>query len=147
MIIALINPKIPPNTGNIGRICAANNVTLHLVGTLGFDLSDAAVRRAGLDYWPYLNWERFEDADAYMTNLNPEKTHVLTVRSNKPYTQCTFEDDHTLVYGSEDKGLDEKYHKQFKDQCCTIPMKNPNVRSLNLANSVAIVLYHAMHSQ
>lgn len=146
MIIALVEPQIPPNTGNIGRLCAANDVTLHLVGKLGFELSDTALKRAGLDYWPYLKWQHFPDTDAYMANLDPNKTHLLTTKSKKSYKSCQFAEDHVLVFGSETTGLAEKYRLNFADQCCTIPMKNKNIRSLNLSNSVAIVLYHALNN-
>ncbi len=142
--VVLIEPQIPPNTGNIARLCAATNTRLEVVGKLGFELTDSALKRAGLDYWEFVNWEHFPDLETYMNNLNPEKIHLLTTKSNVPYWNHAFKPDDFLLFGSELTGLSEKYRMQFAERCCTIPMKNPGVRSLNLATSVGIVLYEAL---
>ncbi len=142
--ITLIEPQIPPNTGNIGRLCGATNCKLEIVGKIGFKINDRSLKRAGLDYWKHINWNYFEDLDAYMKLLDPEKIHLLTTKSNLPYTTRSFQKGDYLLFGSETKGIDSHYLKQYQDQCCTIPMANKNIRSLNLSNSVSIVLYEAL---
>ena len=147
MIVTLIEPQIPPNTGNIARLCAATNTRLEIVGNIGFDLTEKAVRRAGLDYWQYLNWEYFEDLDAYIETLNPQEIHLLSKKVPLPYSKRIFKPQDRLIFGSEITGISETYLDRFLEQTCTIPMQNQNVRSLNLSNSVAIVLYEAQRQQ
>lgn len=147
MIITLLEPQIPPNTGNIARLCAATNTRLEIVGNIGFDLTEKAVRRAGLDYWQYLDWEYFEDLDAYIETLNPQEIHLLSKKVTLPYSQRIFKPQDRLIFGSEITGISEIYLDRFVEQTCTIPMQNPNIRSLNLGNSVAIVLYEAQRQQ
>jgi len=146
LTIVLVDPKIPQNTGNIGRICAANEVRLHIVGTPAFDMDDKAVKRAGLDYWQYLNIETFPDIEAYFEQIKDEPKHLLTTKTTNLYTDCSFGPDDYLIYGSETDGLPPHLRERFADECCTLPMKSPHVRSLNLANSVSIVLYHALYT-
>ena len=138
--IALIEPKIPQNTGNIGRLCAAYNCELHLVGELGFKLNNTQLKRAGLDYWQHVNVRTFENTNDYIQTLNPKKIHLLTTKCNTPYTDHRYKKGDTLLFGSETDGLSDTIRNQFSSQCCTIPMRNPKIRSLNLSNSVRIVL-------
>lgn len=142
--IVLIEPQIPPNTGNIARLCAATDTRLHIVGKIGFELTDKYLKRAGLDYWKYVNWEYFESTEEYMSRLQAASIHLLTTKVKKLYTENQFKPDDYLIFGSETAGIDQKYLDQYRDQCCTIPMKTDGVRSLNLSSSAAVVLYEAI---
>ena len=142
--IALVEPEIPPNTGNIARLCAATHVPLHIVGVTGFRLDDRAVRRAGLDYWPEVSLHRHRDLAALEASLPEARLIYLTTKAEKPYTDWRFEANDCLVFGRETRGLPEDVLRANWERCLTIPMLNPNVRSLNLATSVAIVLYEAL---
>ena len=143
--IVLLEPQIPPNTGSTGRLCGATNTRLHIVGKLGFELSDKTLKRAGLDYWGHIDWEYFPNLDQYCENLVKNGTfHLLTTKSSYPYTSRHFKNGDHLVFGSETAGINEAFLKKHWDQTCTIPMGNPNIRSLNLATCVGIVLYEAI---
>jgi len=144
--IVLFEPQIPPNTGSTGRLCGATNTRLHVVGKLGFELSDKTLKRAGLDYWDHINWEYFPDVNSYVENLIKEKKifHLLTTKSNKNYTSVNFNGNDYIIFGSETSGIDEKILRAYWERTCTIPMENQNIRSLNLATSVGIVLYEAL---
>jgi len=142
--ISLIEPQIPPNTGNIARLCGATNTRLEIVGKIGFELTDKYLKRAGLDYWEYLNWEYFKNTEEYIDSLPPQKVHLLTTKSDVPYTEHRFQPGDYLMFGSETTGIDPKYMERFPDRWCTIPMANPGIRSLNLSSSAAIVLYEAI---
>ena len=143
--IVLLEPQIPPNTGSTGRLCGATNACLHIVGKLGFELSDKTLKRAGLDYWNHIRWKYFPDLDNYLESLvMDEKFHLLTTKSDVPYTKKSFSKGDYLVFGSETTGINDKFLKKHWDRTCTIPMENPNIRSLNLATSVGIVLYEAI---
>lgn len=142
--ISLFEPQIPPNTGNIARLCAATNCKLDIAGKIGFKLDDRYLKRAGLDYWKYVNWSYTEDLEAYISTLPKERIHLLTTKATKSYTDVSFRDGDFLIFGSETQGIDKKYLDQFSDRCCTIPMAESGVRSLNLSSSVAIVLYEAL---
>jgi tRNA (cytidine/uridine-2'-O-)-methyltransferase len=142
--IALVEPEIPPNTGNVARLCAANRVPLHIVGATGFRLDDRAVRRAGLDYWPEVSLHRHTDLEALYRNLPEARFIFLSTKAERPYTDWRFENDDCLVFGRETRGLPEALLRQNWDKCLTIPMLNSKVRSLNLATSVGIVLYEAL---
>ena len=145
LTVVLYEPKIPPNTGNIGRLCAATNSRLHIVGKIGFDLDNKKLKRAGLDYWPFLDYEYFEDLKNYHYNLiKKHNFHLLTTKSPHIYTTKKFSNDDFLVFGSETNGIDKKILKNNWDQTCTIPIENKNIRSFNLANSVSIVLFEAL---
>jgi tRNA (cytidine/uridine-2'-O-)-methyltransferase len=142
--VALVEPEIPPNTGNIARLCAATRTPLHIVGATGFRLDDRAVRRAGLDYWPEVELHRHLDLDA-LTEFVPEARFIyLTTKAERSYTDWRFELNDCLVFGRETRGLPEDLLHANWERCLTIPMLNPKVRSLNLATSVAIVLYEAL---
>ena len=142
--VALIEPEIPPNTGNVARLCAANHVPLHIVGATGFRLDDRAVRRAGLDYWPEVSLHRHADLNSLYRALPEARFVYLSTKAERPYTEWLFENNDCLVFGRETRGLPEELLRANWDRCLTIPMLNPNVRSLNLATSVGIVLYEAL---
>tara|TARA_B100000214_G_C23907060_1_gene599389 strand:- start:74 stop:532 length:459 start_codon:yes stop_codon:yes gene_type:complete len=144
--VVLFEPKIPPNTGSTGRLCGATNTRLHIVGKLGFELSDKTLKRAGLDYWEHINWNYFPDTDEYMKNLikNNHHFHLLTTKASTSYTKRKFQNDDYLIFGSETKGIKDSILQANWEKTCTIPMVNSNIRSLNLATSVGIVLYEAL---
>ncbi len=142
--IALVEPEIPPNTGNIARLCAATNTTLHIVGVAGFRLDDRAVRRAGLDYWEYVQIKRHVEMEDLFKSLPDSRFWYLTTKSARAYTSVLFEPGDCLVFGPETKGLPESLLNSHEESCLTIPMANENVRSLNLANCAGIVLYEAI---
>lgn len=144
LAVALVEPEIPPNTGNIARLCAAVRVPLHIAGPVGFRLDDRAVRRAGLDYWPEVALHRHRDVAALQASLPGARFVYLTTRAEKPYTHWRFEGNECLVFGSETRGLPSDLLLANRERCLTIPMLNPNVRSLNLSTAVAIVLYEAL---
>jgi tRNA (cytidine/uridine-2'-O-)-methyltransferase len=143
--VALVEPEIPQNTGNIARLCAATKTRLHIVGVPGFRLDDRAVRRAGLDYWPEVELARHRElADLYAT-LPAARFVYFTTKANLPYFEWKFDRNDCLVFGRETKGLPEDVLHRNWPNCVTIPMLNPKVRSLNLATAVAVVLYQALN--
>jgi tRNA (cytidine/uridine-2'-O-)-methyltransferase len=142
--VALVEPEIPQNTGNIARLCAATCVPLHIVGVTGFRLDDRTVRRAGLDYWPEVLLTRHRDLEALGDALPESRFVYLTTKAERAYTDWRFELDDCLVFGRETRGLPEELLRANWERCLTIPMLNPKVRSLNLATSVGIVLYEAL---
>ena len=142
--VALVEPEIPPNTGNIARLCAATFTNLHIVGVPGFRLDDKAVKRAGLDYWDEVRLFRHRDLDALYQALPNSRFLYFTTKSNKNYTDWKFKENDCLIFGRETRGLPEDLLNAHPENCLTIPMPNPNIRSLNLANSVGIVLYEAL---
>lgn len=142
--VALVEPEIPPNTGNIARLCAASESTLHIVGVTGFRMDSKAVRRAGLDYWSEVEIVRHIDLNDLFSHLVDSRFFFLTTKTNRSYTEASFKNGDCIVFGRETKGLPEDLLKENAPNCLTIPMKNPNVRSLNLATSVGIVLYEAL---
>jgi tRNA (cytidine/uridine-2'-O-)-methyltransferase len=143
--VALVEPEIPPNTGNIARLCAATRVQLHIVGVPGFRLDDRAVRRAGLDYWDEVVLHRHLNLESLYTFLPTARFVYLTTKARRSYLDWTFEANDCLVFGRETRGLPHDLLQANWDRCLTIPMLNPKVRSLNLATSVGIVLYEALH--
>src|SRR4029079_12902140 len=142
--VALVEPEIPQTTGNIARLCAANNTPLHIVGMTGFLLEDRAVRRAGLDYWPEVSLQRHRDLDALRSDLPEARFVYFTTKAEQPYFEWKFQSDDCLIFGRETKGLSEDLLRDNWESCVTIPMLNSKVRSLNLANAVSIVLYDAV---
>jgi len=142
--VALVEPEIPQNTGNIARLCAATNTPLHIVGVAGFRLDERAVRRAGLDYWPEVTLHRHRDLDALRAELPEARFVYLTTKAQQSYVDWKFRHDDCLVFGRETRGLPEDLLHDNWESCVTIPMLNPKVRSLNLSNAVAIVLYEAL---
>lgn len=142
--VALLEPEIPQNTGNIARLCAATRTPLHIVGVTGFRLDERAVRRAGLDYWPEVSLQRHRDLDELSGVLPDARFIYFSTKAQKSFFEWRFDHKDCLVFGPETRGLPENLLRQNWDRSLTIPMLNPNVRSLNLANSVAIVLYEAL---
>ena len=144
--IALFEPEIPPNTGNIARLCAATFTPLHVVGVTGFKMDDRTLKRAGLDYWQEVELHRHVDLDDLYRSLPDSRFLYFTTKSDRSYADFRYEDNDCFVFGPETRGLPESVLKANADRCLTIPMPNPEVRSLNLSNSVAIVLYHALNT-
>ena len=142
--VALVEPEIPPNTGNIARLCAATNVPLHIVGATGFRLDDRAVRRAGLDYWPQVTLSRHPALSDLQQSVPTARFLYLTTKATRSYADCSFLPDDCLVFGRETRGLPESVLASNWERCLTIPMPNAKVRSLNLATAVGIVLYEAL---
>jgi tRNA (cytidine/uridine-2'-O-)-methyltransferase len=142
--IALVEPEIPPNTGNIARLCAATNTHLHIVGVTGFRMDDRTLKRAGLDYWNEVNLFRHIDLQRLYLALPNSRFFYLTTKTTRNYYDFKFQDHDCLVFGRETRGLPEDLLNANKENCLTIPMPNKNVRSLNLSNSVGIVLYEAI---
>ncbi len=144
MDIVLINPQIPQNTGSIARTCAATQTPLHIVGKIGFDISEKAVRRAGLDYWPHVQLQRHFTWDDYLKVSSPRKVWLFSKFAHRVYHTADFHQDDALVFGSETKGLGPEFLALFSpDQGLKIPMVCEHVRSLNLSNAVAVALYEA----
>ena len=146
MNIVLVQPEIPQNTGNIARTCAATGTRLHLVKPLGFSLADKYLKRAGLDYWRFLDFTVYESADEFFTKNPTAVCHYLSKKARRRYDEVSYGPEDYLVFGRETKGLDEALLRREYDSCLRIPMI-AEARSLNLSNSVAIVLYEALRQQ
>lgn len=142
--VALYEPEIPPNTGNIARLCAATGTPLHIVGVTGFRMDDRTLKRAGLDYWDHVDLRRHIALDDLHEALASSRFVYLTTKTERPYTDWEFAESDCLVFGPETRGLPESVLKDNAESCLTIPMANPAVRSLNLATSVGIVLFEAL---
>lgn len=142
--VALVEPEIPPNTGNVARLCAAASVPLHIVGVTGFRLDDRAVRRAGLDYWPEVVLQKHPNLEQLYESLPEARFLYLTTKADKNYADWVFEFNDCLVFGRETRGLPDHVLRSNWERCLTIPIRNPRVRSLNLATAVGIVLYEAL---
>ena len=144
--IVLVEPEIPPNTGNIGRLCLATGSTLHLVKPLGFSLDDRQLRRAGLDYWHEVPLQLWDSFDALQRSQSLEARYFfLTTKTQFPYYRMNFRNNDFFVFGRETKGLPDKLLAANTDNCITIPMHG--TRSLNLATAVAVVLFEAVRQQ
>ncbi len=141
--VVLYQPDIPPNTGNIARLCVATNSTLHLIKPLGFSLSDKKLKRAGLDYWQNLKLETHDSLDDFLDKYENRRFFLSSTKATKAYFESEFEKGDFLIFGSETRGLPEDFLITFFKRSVNIPMAD-NVRSLNLADSVAIVLYEAI---
>ncbi|MGA1845672.1 tRNA (cytidine(34)-2'-O)-methyltransferase [Deferribacter abyssi] len=147
MIVALFEPEIPQNTGNIARLCAATGVKLLLVGRLGFSLSNKYLKRAGMDYWDYVDWEWIKSINEFFENFKQKEYdyRFISKFGNSYFTEIEedFERDTILIFGNESYGLQEWIREKYKDYLYRIPMIE-GMRSLNLSNSVAIVVYHLL---
>lgn len=142
--VVLVHPEIPPNTGNIGRLCVAAGAKLHLVHPLGFTISDAHVRRAGLDYWPHLQLQEWPDWETFAAARQPgDRWHLCTTKATRRHTEVAFQDGDWLLFGCETRGLPEEILAAHREQLLRIPMR-AEARSLNLSNAVAVVLYEAL---
>lgn len=141
--IVLIEPEIPQNTGNIVRLCACTGAKLFLVGKLGFSISDKYLKRAGLDYWDSTSIAKYNSLEELKQEYNDSDFYYLTTKTEKKYTDVEFNEGDFFVFGPESRGLDEELLSKNKETCITIPMREGQ-RSLNLSNSVAIVVYEAI---
>ena len=146
MHIVLYNPEIPQNTGNIARTCAATGSTLHLIEPLGFSLADRYLKRAGLDYWDMVTYQTYDGFDELMKRYPNASFHFLSTKAATGYADVRYQADDFLVFGCETRGLPESLLARVYDRCIRIPMVQ-GARSLNLSNSVAIVLYEALRQQ
>ncbi|MBU0506590.1 MAG: tRNA (cytidine(34)-2'-O)-methyltransferase [bacterium] len=140
--IVLVNPDIPQNTGNIGRLCVGLDWELHLVHPMGFVISDKQIRRTGLDYWEHLKVIEHNSLTQFLEKHGDGRLFFYTTKTQKVYTHIHYEENDFLIFGSESRGLPEDLLEKYKEQTCTIPMPG-KVRSLNLANSVSVVAYEA----
>lgn len=144
--IVLVEPEIPPNTGNVGRLCLATKSTLHLVKPLGFSLNDRQLKRAGLDYWKEIDLRLWDDFEGLRKAQPPATRYFfLTTKTRRPYSRVQFKSGDFLVFGRETKGLPEDLLAANEQDCITVPMHG--TRSLNLATAVAIVLFEAVRQQ
>lgn len=141
--IVLYEPEIPANTGNIGRTCAATDTRLHLIEPLGFRLDEKSLRRAGMDYWKDLDVAIYVDYEDFLAANPAAKIYMATTKALKIYTEVKFEPDCYIMFGKESAGIPEEILVQNKERCIRIPMSG-EIRSLNLSNSVSIVLYEAL---
>ena len=141
--IVLVEPEIPQNCGNIARTCAATGCRLHLIRPLGFDISDKAVKRAGLDYWHLVDVRGYENLDDFFARNDVRQMWCLSTKAPRSYTEATFRDGDYLFFGKETKGLPEDFLEAHRDACIRLPMRQ-EARSLNLSNSVAITVYEAL---
>ncbi|WP_306547183.1 tRNA (cytidine(34)-2'-O)-methyltransferase [Desulfobulbus sp.] len=142
--IVLVEPEIPPNTGSIARLCGATDTVLDLVHPLGFQVDDKHLKRAGLDYWPQVRINHWENFETFLSGQDERCLFFLTTKTTRSYTEARFAPGDMLIFGKETKGLPEDILTLYSDRCLTIPMSNPHIRSLNLAMSAGIVLYEAL---
>ena len=141
--IVLVEPEIPGNCGNIARTCAATGYSLHLIRPLGFDISDKALKRAGLDYWHLLDVHDYDNLEDFFSKNDVQQMWCLTTKAPRCYTEANFQQDCYLFFGKETKGLPEDFLEQHRDSCIRLPMR-PEARSLNLSNAVAITVFEAL---
>jgi len=141
--IVLYEPEIPANTGNIGRTCVATGTKLHLIEPLGFQLNEKAIKRAGMDYWKNLEVSRYMDWNDFLKKNTKASIYMATTKGRKVYTEVHYEADCYIMFGKESAGIPEEILKEYPENCVRIPMIG-ETRSLNLSNSVAIVLYEAL---
>jgi len=144
--VVLVEPEIPQNTGNIARTCAVTNTKLHIVKPMGFEITDAKLKRAGLDYWHFLGVKYYENIDEFFEINKGGRFFFSTTKAVNNYCDVKFCDNDFILFGKETKGLDEALLKANKEHCIRIPMID-EARSLNLSNSVAVVLYEALRQQ
>lgn len=143
--IVLVEPEIPPNTGNIARTCAATGTKLHLVKPLGFSVDDASLKRAGLDYWQFVDIEIHESLPDFLEKYTGRPMYLVTTKGIRSYTDVKFEPDAMLLFGKETAGLPPEFIRSNIERTIRIPMgDNTKLRSLNLSNSAAIVIYEAL---
>ncbi|MEW6429378.1 MAG: tRNA (cytidine(34)-2'-O)-methyltransferase [Thermodesulfobacteriota bacterium] len=145
--VVLVEPEIPPNTGSIARLCGATDSVLHLVRPLGFSTDDRYLRRAGLDYWRFVTIRYWDNLDAFLAAVDEQHLHFFSKKAGRAYTEIRYRPGDYLVFGRETRGIDEEVLRLYADRCASIPMTNPNIRSLNLAMAAGIVLYEALRQQ
>lgn len=147
MHIVLVEPEIPQNTGNIARTCVMTASTLHLTGRLGFSLQDRYLRRAGLDYWQYLSLYHYSDFESLYRFYRGGTFYFFSTRAKRLYTDVSYQKEDFLVFGSETEGLPGALLEKWEESCLRVPMQKRIFRSLNLSNTVALVLYEALRQQ
>lgn len=148
MNIVLLEPEIPPNTGNVARLCAATRVTLHLIEPFGFKLDDSQLKRAGMDYWQHVNWHRWRNwPDFHATVSAGSNLWFIESGGRKRYTDVRFGSNDYIIFGRETAGLPKTLLESNRDNWLRIPMFNPAARSLNLSNCVALVLFEALRQR
>ena len=148
MHLVLIEPEIPPNTGNVARLCAATRTTLHLIEPFGFALDDAQLKRAGMDYWRHVTWHRWKNWTAFSEQLAPgARLWFIESGGTKHYAEAQFSADDFLIFGRETAGLPKALLEENRERWLRIPMFNRDARSLNLSNCAALVLYEALRQQ
>lgn len=146
MNIVLLEPEIPANTGNIGRTCVATGSRLHLIEPLGFRLDEKSIKRAGMDYWSKLDVSRYINYQDFIDKNHPKRVFMATTKAKRAYTEVNFLEDDFIMFGKESAGIPEEILVDNEEYCIRIPMLE-DIRSLNLSNSVAIVLYEALRQQ
>ncbi len=142
--IVLVEPEIPPNTGNIARLCAAIDANLHLVGNLGFKLTDRYLRRAGLDYWEYVTVIRHESVDGFFESVPGDRLFLFSKKGSRSYAQAEYRAADYLIFGSETRGLPAQILGKYPERIVVIPILSTHVRSLNLSSAVAVAAYEAL---
>ena len=146
--IVLVEPEIPPNTGNIARSCAATGSKLHLVKPLGFSIDDKAVKRAGLDYWKYVDLEVHESLEAFMEKYGDKPLYLATTKGGNKYTDVKYEDGAMILFGKETAGLPKEFIKEHENKAIRIPMsKDTRLRSLNLSNAANIIMFEVLRQK
>lgn len=145
--IVLVEPEIPPNTGSIARLCGATDTVLHLVRPLGFSTDDRYLRRAGLDYWQFVEIVYWDSLDQFLSAADDERLYFVSKKVERSYTAVRYRWGDILVFGKETRGLPEEILRLYSDRTVAIPMTNPNIRSLNLAMAAGIVLFEALRQQ
>lgn len=147
--VALFEPLIPNNTGNISRTCAATNSPLHLIEPLGFSTDDKHLKRAGLDYWDNVDITYHKNLEDFLAEVGDQPLHLISKFSHKVYSDEDFDDgkDHYFLFGKETTGLPEEFMRENEEKCLRLPMNDTHVRSLNLANTVITVVYEALRQQ
>ncbi len=143
MNIILHQPEIPANTGNIGRTCVATNTVLHLIEPLGFRLNEKEIKRAGMDYWEHLDVRRYMNFEEFLEKNPNARIYMATTKARRSYTEVAYGPDDYIMFGKESAGIPEEILVEYEETCIRIPML-PQIRSLNLSNSVSIVLYEAL---
>ena len=144
--IVLVEPEIPHNTGAVARTCAATGARLHLIKPLGFDISDRAVKRCGLDYWYLVDISVYENIDEYFTRHGDRNIYLATTKAPRAYSEADMTGDVAILFGKETAGLPEALREKYRDRCIRIPLIS-EARSLNLSHSVAILAYEALRQQ
>lgn len=148
MNVVLVEPEIPPNTGNVARLCAATRTTLHLIEPFGFKLDDSQLKRAGLDYWQHLHWHRWPNWAEFAKQLPADaRLWIIESKGTQRYDQIKYRPNDFLIFGRETAGLPKQLLDQYQDSWVRIPMFHDKVRSLNLSNCVALVLYESLRQQ
>lgn len=143
--IVLVAPEIPQNTGTIGRLCVCTDAQLHLIKPLGFSLDEAHLRRAGLDYWPYLHWSVYENWEDFLEkNGNPQNMYFCSSKTTNSLYDCNLKPGDYFVFGNEGHGLPPEFYDRYKDKLMTLPMPGEHARCHNLANAVSIALYEGL---